>query len=203
MKDACRRCCCPSRSLLPLLPIVLSPRWGGDRRCCLDLPPVPSRLFSPLPGRKRKCKLGPTRAPVSCAPGTTSITGRRRFPPHVSIMIRLDILFIWGGNHAVRDELQKPRLLISRPILWGFTKYFLTAIRDQIPPPAALPVFSSTHPLAHNRAHLIPSIFFQCTAAGLDDGDCFVVVVSIGVDILPVVPRGVKKGGGQARYAST
>jgi hypothetical protein len=135
MKDACRRCCCPSRSLLPLLPIVLSPRWGGDRRCCLDLPPVPSRLFSPLPGRKRKCKLGPTRAPGSCASGTTSITGRRRFPPHVSIMIRLDILFIWGGNHAVRDELQKPRLLISRPILWGFTKYFLTAIRDQIPPP--------------------------------------------------------------------
>ena len=162
MRVACRRV------LLPFLSIVLSPRGGGVDGASTSPGPLPPPLA--VKEEIESVNSVPhSPSDRSCAPGTTSITGRRRFPPHVSIMIRLVILFIWGrggwgGNH-VRDELQKPRLLISRPISWGFTKYFLTAIRDQTPPPpppAARPVFSSTHPLAHDRAHLIPSNSFPC-----------------------------------------
>jgi hypothetical protein len=191
MRVACRRV------LLPFLSIVLSPRGGGVDGASTSPGPLPPPLA--VKEEIESVNSVPhSPSDRSCAPGTTSITGRRRFPPHVSIMIRLVILFIWGrggwgGNH-VRDELQKPRLLISRPISWGFTKYFLTAIRDHTPPPPppcrAPCFFFYASPCSRSCSSHSVEFFPVCTAAGLDDGDCFVVVSRHVLTFSPSPPEG-------------
>jgi hypothetical protein len=108
------------RVLLPFLPIVLS-EGGGDRQSSTFPGPLPPPLAGSERKRESENELGPT--PLgSCTPGKTSIAGLRRLPPRESYDTLCPYWEGGGGNHAVRDELQKPRLLISRLIVWGFSQ---------------------------------------------------------------------------------